>query len=420
MSIATEIQRLQTAKADIKTAIEGKGVTVPSTTKLDGYATLIDSIETGGGGGDDYEEAPLKDINFFDYDGKVAYSYTISEFAQLTELPANRPHSGLTGQGWNWTKEQIDEQIEAMPKQMVVVAPYYITSDEKTRLYLEYAVDMNPYFSFGINGSIEIDWGDGSETTTLTGTNVGTRIETRHEYARGNYVMSITVTGSMRFVASTNCPQFTYMWTPPSNNNGQRIAWCALKHIRFGANVSVMANSFYNCRDLKTVTVPSYLSPANGNIFTECHTLKFLALPNWTGTNMISQSDINFATLKGGTATIDASAFSGCTMAKYVTIPHTITSIGNSAFLSCISLREMWFPKGLTSIGSTCFKNNLALSRYHFLSETPPTLGSGSFDSTASGEIIRVPYSEDHSILEAYQTATNWSTYASKIAEEEE
>lgn len=50
MSIATEIQRLQTAKADIKTAIEGKGVTVPSSTKLDGYASLIDLIQQGGDG----------------------------------------------------------------------------------------------------------------------------------------------------------------------------------------------------------------------------------------------------------------------------------------------------------------------------------------------------------------------------------
>lgn len=51
MSVTSEITRLQNAKADLKTAIEGKGVTVPSNTKLDGYADLVDSIETGGGGG---------------------------------------------------------------------------------------------------------------------------------------------------------------------------------------------------------------------------------------------------------------------------------------------------------------------------------------------------------------------------------
>lgn len=50
MSIATEITRLTNAKAAIKTAIEAKGVTVPSSTTLDGYATLIGNIPTGGGG----------------------------------------------------------------------------------------------------------------------------------------------------------------------------------------------------------------------------------------------------------------------------------------------------------------------------------------------------------------------------------
>ena len=49
MSIASEISRLQSAKAAIKTAIEGKGVTVPSATTLDGYAALIDDIPSGGG-----------------------------------------------------------------------------------------------------------------------------------------------------------------------------------------------------------------------------------------------------------------------------------------------------------------------------------------------------------------------------------
>ena len=51
MSIQTELTRLTNAKAAIKTAIEGKGVTVPSDTLLDGMAALIDAIEAGGGSG---------------------------------------------------------------------------------------------------------------------------------------------------------------------------------------------------------------------------------------------------------------------------------------------------------------------------------------------------------------------------------
>ena len=51
MSIQTELTRLTNAKAAIQTAIEGKGVTVPSGTLLDGMAALIENIETGGGAG---------------------------------------------------------------------------------------------------------------------------------------------------------------------------------------------------------------------------------------------------------------------------------------------------------------------------------------------------------------------------------
>lgn len=49
MSIQTELTRIINAKAAIKTAIEGKGVTVPDATLLDGMAALIESIEAGGG-----------------------------------------------------------------------------------------------------------------------------------------------------------------------------------------------------------------------------------------------------------------------------------------------------------------------------------------------------------------------------------
>ncbi len=51
MSIQTELTRLTNAKAAIQTAIEGKGITVPVGTLLDGMAALIESIEAGGGGG---------------------------------------------------------------------------------------------------------------------------------------------------------------------------------------------------------------------------------------------------------------------------------------------------------------------------------------------------------------------------------
>ena len=57
MSIQTELTRITNAKAAVKAAIEGKGVTVPDATLLDGMASLIESIEAGGG---DFSALPQK------------------------------------------------------------------------------------------------------------------------------------------------------------------------------------------------------------------------------------------------------------------------------------------------------------------------------------------------------------------------
>lgn len=48
MSIASEISRLQQAKIGIKAAIEGKGVSVPSSAKLDEFSDYVDAIEQCG------------------------------------------------------------------------------------------------------------------------------------------------------------------------------------------------------------------------------------------------------------------------------------------------------------------------------------------------------------------------------------
>ena len=50
MSVQTELTRITNAKAAVKAAIDGKGVTVPEGTKLDGMAALVEAISAGGGG----------------------------------------------------------------------------------------------------------------------------------------------------------------------------------------------------------------------------------------------------------------------------------------------------------------------------------------------------------------------------------
>ena len=49
-TIAENLSRIQSAKADIKSAIEAKGVTVPSSATIDTYDDYISQISGGGGG----------------------------------------------------------------------------------------------------------------------------------------------------------------------------------------------------------------------------------------------------------------------------------------------------------------------------------------------------------------------------------
>lgn len=75
MSIASEISRIQTAKADIADSITNKGVTVPSSAKIDDMADLIDAIQTGGSG-----------LTWNDVLKKTATSITLTEDVDLTAI----------------------------------------------------------------------------------------------------------------------------------------------------------------------------------------------------------------------------------------------------------------------------------------------------------------------------------------------
>lgn len=90
MSIASEITRLQTAKADLKTAIEGKGVAVSASATLDAYADLVDAIETGGGSstGDVYFSDYLSGnlTEYHDTKSTTIYNYALYQYRPLTLL----------------------------------------------------------------------------------------------------------------------------------------------------------------------------------------------------------------------------------------------------------------------------------------------------------------------------------------------
>lgn len=137
--------------------------------------------------------------------------------------------------------------------------------------------------------------------------------------------------------------------------------------------------------------------PATGRTFQlcyDCHALVKCHLPN-------------------SLTELGQNAFYQCYSLQIVNIPTGLTSIGASCFEKCRSLTSITLPATLTSINNYAFRYCANLKEYHFKSATPPTLGSSAFYTSTELKIY-VPKGS----LNAYQTANNWSTYASYMVEE--
>lgn len=439
MSIATDLTRLQTAKADLKTAIEGKGVTVPSATKIDGYADLVESIETGGGGTVEPEE---KDVDFIDYDGTLLYSYTAAEFLAMTEMPPNPSHTGLVAQGWNWTLADAKEIVEDCG--FHVIGQNYTTDDGTTRIYITINErdGMGAMYlrCYAINGSctITIDWGDGtSETVTSSA-----QFAKYHSYASvGNYVIRIAVTNGEMLLghwgANAGC-----VWPNDANAND---AIKRVTKIEIGNGVAGLGSQpFMNLSNLTTVSIPVTCIDASADpAFTsDTASIKGIVLPNGT-TALGNQSRNNAASRISLPKTITSiSTGQYYRSVKKLVIPDGVTSAVAYTFREMysisrlrlssgvtsypdnftqtmgVALEEITIPSGVTSIGAN-FMNNSRLSKIHLKPTTPPTLSNvNAFPNLGSTAKFYVPYSADHSILAAYQSATNWSSFASKMVEE--
>ena len=453
------------------------------------------------------------DVVFMDYDGTPLYSYSATEFANLTALPPNPSHTGLTAQGWNWTL--ADAKTYVQTNGFLDIGQNYITDDGSTRIYIRIdGCDIHPDFGIKFYNSTGvttvIDWGDGT-TTNSTETSL---TNYSHTYAQdGNYVVKLTsTTGTIKFPNSSSvtisypdyawqkfrfrkiefgsnistfnqfnfygfgqlksitipnisglgfgaesfeyCRSLTGVVFPPdcSNNIGnyafryshslKRISFSKAQSGSLGnstfaesiikrasiSNDCTVTSMFYTCRNLEKVVFPTGQGTI-GEFVRGCPLLKNILIPNVTsiGANAFyGCNSLESLVLNSNITSITSSAFRSCNNLYSITIPSKVTSIAANAFDSDTGLTELTIPAAVTSIAAQAFNGCKNILEYHFLSETPPTLANtNAFTGIDANCIIYVPRtenpsSEEPTILEKYQTATNWSTYASYMREEPE
>lgn len=393
-------------------------ITAPKTAMLaDGVMTT----GTGSGGGGGITPAPAKDVNFIDYDGTILYSYTAQEAQALSALPANPSHDRLTAQGWNWTLAQIKSQLTNVGG-TVWVGQMYVTQSGATEIDVVFpdAARLDPILTIAVNGTITVDWGDNTTPDTVTGTSLTTRQAVPHSYAStGSYMISISaVTGSYAFYGDSS---YQLLRKNTTSNENKVYASC-VKFIRIGAGItSIKNNAFYQCFGLFGITIPNSVTSI-GSAFYYCYCLTYITIPNSVTSIDGSMANACYGlcglSLPGTATAIGANSFYNCYSLTSITIPSGVMSIGNLAFSSCQSLNSVRIPSGVTSIGNSAFGSCYGIAEYHLKPTTPPTLGTTVFSNIVSDCVIYVPYSADHSVLNAYKTDTNWGAYASYMQEE--
>ena len=184
-----------------------------------------------------------------------------------------------------------------------------------------------------------------------------------------------------------------------SRNNCNGIINTSTNTLIAGCKNTVIPNSvtsigtfaFQGCTSLTSIDIPNSVTSIGDWAFDGCRSLTSIIIPS-------------------GVTSIGESVFASCTGLTSVTIPDGVTSIGSNAFSWCGSLTSIDIPNSVTSIGGNAFNGCYSLTSVTVEATTPPTLGKYVFIGTNNCPIY-VPSTS----VNAYKTATNWNTYASRI-----
>lgn len=417
------------------------------------YSPVVVSVPSG-----QDRDYPAKDVNFYDYDGKIVAAYTASEFAALNAMPANPAHLGLTAQGWNWTLEDAKSYVATYG--MLEIGQMYVSSSGNTEIDVELVgADLSPVLMLELDGAANVYWGDG-RSTYATGTHIGYNqtIFLPHTYsAPGTYTISIVLTSGSRLGLAHRSSNNNYsgMFSDKSAwSNSARYA-SAMKAIRIGSGlVYIGGGAFSHCSALtaipmpssltsltnasfdysyfKHITIPSgntYFSGVNGGYnlasisipksiatssfanINSCPMLKRVSCPP-SVTSIVGFYDcfaLERVSIPSGVTSLGTNAFYCNYALKKVDVPVGVTSIKDYTFQACFTLTQLTIPSGVTTIGKQAFSQCSSLRELHVQATTPPTIAYSTFTDFPGAAVIYVPSASAND----YKAA--WSNVASQI-----
>ena len=190
-------------------------------------------------------------------------------------------------------------------------------------------------------------------------------------------------------------------------------------------------NAFYQCDELKTITLSNSIRVIEEKAFRKCSSLTSILIPRnvWhigetafaetpsIESIYVDSANVKFDSRDNCNAIIDTKTNTLIVGCKNTRIPNTVTTIGDRAFRGCKNLLSIEIPISVDSIGWGAFYGCDSLSKIQIYNPVPPLLGkqvpwdSIGYIFSSYGAYITciVPYGS----LSAYQHS-EWADY--KIA----
>ena len=324
---------------------------------------------------------PDETIRFIDYDGSVLYAYTPTEFANLSSLPSNPTHSGLTSQGWNW--ELSTAQAYVAKYGFLTIGQLYTPTSGATEIDITLTQpNLSPYLIITLSGasSVQIDWGDNSTPEIISV--VGEQAIPHTYSSAGDYTIKLLgLSGSFTFTSdfATYAGILSYKNYPSPS----AIYSFGITAVRLAENASIGIAAFSQFTSMRYITLPKGVTSIGQTALNNCTNLSCVILPDTvteldTGAfrhcTALSQVSLNNGLIRikgeafdGDTSlqqiaipetviAIQALAFRGCSQLESISLlSNSLTAIGDSAFFDCRELEEATLTNGVTSLSASCF-----------------------------------------------------------------
>ena len=179
--------------------------------------------------------------------------------------------------------------------------------------------------------------------------------------------------------------------------------------------------AFYGCSNLALTSLPENLVRINERAFYNAINLPLKSLPKKLG--IIDtyafygcSYNLDFEEIPDNVAIINSHAFYACVNLKLKSVSRNVTTLSYYTFYNCRAITELTCKGNLTSIGTYVFYNcsNLTKLILPNITSVPQLQGTNAFTGTPIASGTGYIYVPDN-LVASFQSASNWSTYASQI-----